>query len=75
MANRRDIALRAVQAADGAICTELGLIFAGPDTDAIAMIGDKFTPRRTAQKFGIALVPSHETACCAARGIERHWLS
>jgi acetyl-CoA carboxylase biotin carboxylase subunit len=47
-------------------CREAGLIFVGPSTELIAMMGDKVAARRTAQKFGIPVVPGTEDAYSVA---------
>jgi len=38
-------------------CREAGLIFIGPDAEAIRIMGDKARARETAQKFGLPTVP------------------
>jgi len=38
-------------------CHEAGLIFIGPDTETIRLMGDKAQSRQTAQKFGLPTVP------------------
>lgn len=38
-------------------CREAGLIFVGPDAEAIRLMGDKERARQTAQEFGLPTVP------------------
>jgi acetyl-CoA carboxylase biotin carboxylase subunit len=42
------------------VCRESRIEFIGPDTEAIALVGDKARARQTAQKAGILVVPGSE---------------
>ncbi len=40
-------------------CEEAGIVFIGPNPRAIALMGDKITSKRVAQKAGVSIVPGH----------------
>lgn len=49
------------KSAFAAACVEAGLIFVGPDAEAIALMGDKVMARRKAASLGVPVAPGSET--------------
>ncbi|MFI7136235.1 biotin carboxylase N-terminal domain-containing protein [Streptomyces massasporeus] len=47
----------AENAAFARACAEAGLVFIGPEADAIALMGDKIRAKETVQKAGVPVVP------------------
>ncbi len=43
-------------------CESSGLVFIGPDSRALALVGDKVASRKTVQKVGVPIIPGMEVA-------------
>jgi acetyl-CoA carboxylase biotin carboxylase subunit len=56
----------AEDSAFAARCTEAGLTFIGPNSEAIARMGDKVAARQTAASLGIPVVPGSEAGFASA---------
>ncbi|MCK4357424.1 MAG: acetyl-CoA carboxylase biotin carboxylase subunit [Candidatus Cloacimonetes bacterium] len=41
-------------------CENAGLIFIGPNSNALALVGDKVTSRKTVKKLGVPIIPGME---------------
>jgi acetyl-CoA carboxylase, biotin carboxylase subunit len=51
------------------LCDEEGIVFVGPDADAIQAVGDKLSARRLAKAAGIAMTPGSEMLGSAAEAV------
>ncbi len=51
------------------LCEEEGIVFVGPDAEAIQAVGDKLSARRLAKAAGIAMTPGSEKLGSAAEAV------
>ncbi|MGB7054211.1 MAG: biotin carboxylase N-terminal domain-containing protein, partial [bacterium] len=49
-------------------CEENGLVFIGPDSKALSLVGDKIASRNTAQKVNVPIIPGMQITDADMRG-------